>query len=249
MSRGEFSSGDYSNHGRFVPELAGAVLDLLAPKPGERILDLGCGDGVLTERIAATGAVVTGIDSSPELIAVARAKGLDVIEGDGQALRFDSGFDAVFSNAALHWMPRAGDVLRGVHQALKPGGRFVGEFGGKGNVAAIMVALRAVLEKEGGESEQKLPMYFPTVDEYRQMLEQHGFEVRFIESVARPTPLPTDMDGWLETFARPMVALAPGQSWDEAKSEAVDLLRPVLSDSRGRWIADYVRLRFQAFRR
>ncbi len=117
-----FSAADYSRHGSFVPELAGEALALLAPQPGERILDLGCGDGVLTARIASTGARVTGIDSSPELVAAARAKGLEAMEGDGQALEFDGEFDAVFSNAALHWMLRAGDVLRGVHRALKPGG-------------------------------------------------------------------------------------------------------------------------------
>ncbi len=249
MDQNEFSAADYSRHGNFVPKLAGAVIDLLAPQPGERILDLGCGDGVLTEKIAAAGAVVTGIDSSPELIAAAQAKGLDVIQGDGQALEFDGEFDAVFSNAALHWMLRADDVVRGVHRALKPGGRFVGEFGGKGNVAAIMVALMAVLEQEGVESQENVPWYFPTVDEYREKLQQHGFEVRYIQSIPRPTPLPTDMDGWLDTFAKPMLTLVPEESRDEVKTEAVNLLRPALADSRGQWTADYVRLRFQAFRR
>ena len=249
MAEHEFSADDYARHGGFVPQLAGAVVDLLAPQPGERILDLGCGDGVLTEKIAAAGARVTGVDTSPELITAARAKGLDILEMDGQALSFDGEFDAVFSNAALHWMLKVDDVLRGVHRALKPGGRFVGEFGGKGNVASIMVALMAVLDHEGVDGKEHVPWYFPTVDEYRRKLEEHGFEVRSIASVPRPTPLKTDMAGWLDTFAKPMLTLVPEDARAEVKEEAVDLLRPALADSQGNWTADYVRLRFEAVRK
>src|ERR1700760_1744773 len=115
----------YAATGRFVADLAGGVVNLLAPQPGEAILDLGCGDGALTERIAATGAIVTGVDSSPSMLAAAQARGLNVVQCSGDALPFDREFDAVFSNAALHWMPNAAAVLSGVHRALKPGGRFV----------------------------------------------------------------------------------------------------------------------------
>ncbi|MCX6619730.1 MAG: class I SAM-dependent methyltransferase [Acidobacteria bacterium] len=167
-------------------DLSGAVLDLLAPQPGERILDVGCGHGALTEKIAAAGTLVTGIDTSPELIAAACARGLDARPMDGQALPFDQEFDAVFSNAALHWMPRSDDVLRGVYRALKPGGRFVGEFGGKGNVASMIVAMMAVLEPEAGEDKEHAHWYFPTAQEYREKLEQHGFQVRYIASIPPP---------------------------------------------------------------
>lgn len=249
MDSSGFSAAGYARHGSFVPELAGEVFRLLAPQPGERILDLGCGDGALTARIAAAGARVTGVDNSPELIAAARARGLDVIQGDGQALEFDAEFDAVFSNAALHWMLRPGEVLRGVHRALKPGGRFVGEFGGKGNVASIVAALAAVLEQNGMDGEQGQPWYFPSADEYREQLERHGFEVCSIEAVERPTPLPTGMDGWLDTFARPILTLVPETAREEVKSQAVERLRPALADASGQWTADYVRLRFLASRR
>jgi trans-aconitate methyltransferase len=124
----------YERNARFVADLGAPVLELLAPRPGEDVLDLGCGDGALTERIVATGARVRGCDASPELVQAARARGLDVDLVDGHALRYSAEFDAVFSNAALHWMTRPAEVVAGVRRALRPGGRFVGEFGGFGNV-------------------------------------------------------------------------------------------------------------------
>jgi SAM-dependent methyltransferase len=137
------------------------VLDLLAPKQGERILDLGCGDGVLTEEIAASGAVVLGADLSEELLAAATAKGLKVQRVDGHALPFEAEFDAVFSHAALHWMRRPDLVIAGVARSLRPGGRFVGELGGHGNVAAIATAMRAVGAARGGNPARVAPWFFP----------------------------------------------------------------------------------------
>ena len=150
-----WSAEDYARKGRFVSELARPALDLLAPREGERILDLGCGDGVLTEEIAACGADVLGADLSEELLAAAAAKGLKVQKVDGHALPFEGEFDAVFTNAALHWMRRPELVIAGIHQALRPRGRFAGEFGGHGNVAAIATALRAVGALHGGESSSR----------------------------------------------------------------------------------------------
>ena len=137
----------YAATGRFVADLAGGVVELLAPQAGETILDLGCGDGALTEKIAATGAVMTGADGSEAMVTAARVRGLNVHEVRATEMQFDGEFDAVFSNAALHWMPDAEAVLAAVHRALKPGGRFVAEMGGQGNIAAIRVALQAVLRK------------------------------------------------------------------------------------------------------
>ena len=152
----------YARNARFVADLGVVLLDLLRPRPGERILDLGCGDGVLTEKIAAAGARVTAVDSSPEQIAAARARGLDSHVADGQALTFRSEFDAVFSNAAMHWMRDAEAVIDGVWQALVPGGRFVGEFGGAGNVARIQAALIAALDRRGLDGRSADPWYFPS---------------------------------------------------------------------------------------
>jgi trans-aconitate methyltransferase len=240
----------YERNARFVSDLGTPVLDLLAAQPGERILDLGCGDGALTERVAAAGALVTGVDASPEFIAAARARGLDVAVMDGRRLTFEGAFDAVFSNAALHWMRDDPDaVLAGVHRALVPGGRFAGEMGGHGNVAAIVVAVSAVLARRGIDARTCSPWYFPTAEEYAQKLENAGFRVDTIELSPRTTALPTDMDGWLTTFADAFFAsLAPAER-RVARDETLALLNPVLCDRAGRWTADYVRLRFLAYRR
>src|SRR5271155_343629 len=144
-----WDAGQYARQGRFVADLAGGVFDLLAPRAGERILDLGCGDGALTAKIVATGAQVVGVDSSPSMVEAALTRGLDARVVNGESLPFAAEFDAVFSNAALHWVRDQEAMLAGVHRALKPGGRFVAEMGGHGNIAAIRVALAAVLQQWG----------------------------------------------------------------------------------------------------
>ena len=144
-----WSPADYQQHAHFVPALGASILAQLAPQPGERILDIGCGDGVLTTQIAASGAIVVGVDASTEMVAAATSLGLDARVMDARALSFVEEFDAVFSNAALHWIPQADAVLSGIARALRPGGRFVAEFGGHTNVAAIAVAIRAVFGRHG----------------------------------------------------------------------------------------------------
>ena len=244
----EWKAERYAEHASFVPVLGEAVLELLAPQPGERILDLGCGDGVLSERIAESGATVVGVDAAPDMIRAARLRGIDARLMDSFQLTFKAEFDAAFSNAALHWMKRDPDaVLRGVRRALRPGGRFAAEMGGHGNVAAIRVALVAMLEQRGLEDPAEvMPWYFPTVSEYRARLERAGFRVDSIELIPRPTQLPTDMRGWLETFAAPFFQILPEPERETALEEVIALLRPALCDTEGRWTVDYVRLRFLA---
>ena len=238
----------YSKNGAFVPGLAGGVLEWLAAQPGERILDLGCGDGVLTEKIAAAGADVVAVDAAPDMVAAARRRGLDARVVAGQNLDFDREFDAVFSNAALHWMRPPEKVLAGVFRALKPGGRFVAEMGGHNNTAAIIVALSAVLGRRGLDAQRLSPWYFPSAEAYGKKLEAAGFAIDEIRIVPRPTPLPAGLEAWLDTFAEDFFgALAPADR-PAARREIVELLRPVLTDETGTWIADYVRLRFRAFR-
>jgi SAM-dependent methyltransferase len=236
----------YAEHGRFVADLGEPVLDLLAPQAGERILDVGCGDGELTAKIALAGATVVGIDSSPELIAAARAAGLDARLMDAREIAFEAAFDAVFSNAALHWAGEPDRVLGGVARALRPGGRFVGEFGGHGNVGAIRTALAAVLQARARPVAS--PWYFPTAEEYAERLRAHGFALDAMVLFARPTLLPTGLRGWLETFANPFVAGVQAAERAEILADVTALLAPVLRDTQGRWIADYVRLRFAARR-
>ena len=236
----------YHENARFVSDLGMAVVEWLAPQPGDRILDLGCGDGVLTLKLRDLGCDVVGVDSSPEFIESARSLGLDARLLDGQELPFDREFDAVFSNAALHWIKQPDCVIDGVWRALKPGGRFVGEFGGDGNVGAIVNALDRALANRGIDAKALHPWYFPTVEEYRTRLESKGFQVHKIALIPRPTPLPTDIRGWLQTFANPFLAVLPREERETFLDEVVALLEPTLRDESGQWAADYVRLRFAA---
>ena len=241
-----WTAKSYGEHARFVSDLGGEIMAWLAPQPGERILDLGCGDGVLTAALAATGAVVTGVDTSEDLLAAARGRGLDVRPMDGQALGFASEFDAVFSNAALHWMTKADAVVAGVARALKPGGRFVAEFGGHGNVSAIVTAMRSAAFAFGGNPALAGPWFYPTADEYQAMLEAAGFNVRRIGLFYRATPLKTGIEPWLMTFRKPFFDQFEGEKRAAALAHVVELLRPVLQDASGQWLADYVRLRVEA---
>jgi trans-aconitate methyltransferase len=234
----------YARHAAYVPALGAPLVEILAPRPGERILDLGCGDGSLTVRLAERGASVVAVDRSPEMVAAARARGLDARLGDATALLFAAEFDGVFSNAVLHWVRDHDAMLAGVARALRPGGRLVAEFGGHGNVAAIVRAMREALERHGYPFSS--PWFYPTAEAYRGRLAAAGFIVDHLELFARPTPLPTGMAGWLETFAGPILSVAPDTCRAELMDEIATSLRPVLFDETRGWTADYVRLRLAA---
>jgi SAM-dependent methyltransferase len=240
-----WTARSYAENARFVSDFGQEIVEILAPQTGERILDLGCGDGALTRHIAQSGAQVVGVDMSENLLAAARELGLDVRYADGQSLSFDEEFDAVFSNAALHWMTDAYSVLSGVYRALKSRGRFVAEFGGHGNVAAIVTALRATALKYGIDSRMVAPWFYPTAEEYKVLLEARGFTVQHIALVPRPTPLPTGMAGWLRTFRAPFFELFGDRATDIVE-EVEQLLAPCLRDKAGNWTADYVRLKLVA---
>jgi trans-aconitate methyltransferase len=236
----------YARNARFVSDLAGAVVELLAPRAGERILDLGCGDGVLTAKIAEMGCDVVGVDASAAQIKAARDCGVDARVMDGERLNFDSEFNAVFSNAALHWMRRPDSVIAGVWRALMPGGRFVAEMGGDGCVDKIKAALFDALARRGIDGKKLDPWYFPTVEDYSARLKAAGFTVEHAALVPRPTVLPGEVSAWLQTFAQNFTAALP-QTDRAAFIEKVQRdLRPQLCDEQGRWWADYVRLRFRA---
>jgi trans-aconitate methyltransferase len=243
----EWNAKEYAERASFVSELGRPVLQLLSPAAGERILDLGCGDGTLAAAIRQAGAEVVGVDKSPDMVVAAQVRGIDARLADAHKLAFDNEFDAVFSNAALHWMTRPEEAVRGVARALCPGGRFVGEFGGHGNVAAIVTALIAAWGQSATAKEPPRPWYFPTAEEYEELLERHGFRVETIGLIPRPTRLAAGMEAWLETFAGPFVNAVPPDKRAAYVERVITLLRRSLCDESSNWTADYVRLRFRAY--
>jgi SAM-dependent methyltransferase len=241
-----WSPQQYSTHARFVSDLGMPVVELLAPRVGERILDLGCGDGALTKKLIELGCQVIGVDASSAMVAAAQARGVDARVMDGQSLPFGREFDAVFSNAALHWMKPLDAVVAGVWRALKPGGRFVGECGGDGNTATIVHALERALCRRGIDAQAVNPWHFPTAEEYRHILEAQGFLVGTIALMPRPTPLPGSMVGWLETFAHSFMVQVPMAERAAFLAEVAEWCRPTLCDAHGQWTVDYIRLRFSS---
>lgn len=236
----------YERNARFVSDLGEPVLDLLAPGPGERVLDLGCGDGALTQKLVEAGCTVVAVDSSAEQIAAARLRGLDASVERAENLPFEQEFEAVFSNAVLHWVKDHDAMLSGVARALVPGGRFVAELGGAGCVQSIRSALYESLARRDVDASLFDPWFFPSVAEYEGMLVQKGFSIESIELFPRPTPLPGDVSGWLETFAQPFLAGVGVDSRSVVIDEVRELLRPEFFDPERGWVADYVRLRFLA---
>lgn len=225
------------------------VVELLGARQGERILDLGCGDGALTLKLSAMGCEVIGVDGSTEQVSAACKLGLDCRVMDGEHLNFENEFDAVFSNAALHWMRNPDAVISGVRRALRRDGRFVAELGGHGCCAKIKKALVDALNRRGGDGEGASPWYFPTVEDYSDRLEKNSFAINYIALIPRPTPLPGDLTGWLETFAESFTGKLSSGERPSYIAEVQESLRPQLCDAAGKWTADYVRLRFSADKR
>lgn len=241
-------AGRYARNARFVADLAGGLVDLLAPAPGMRVLDVGCGDGAFSARVAGRGAEVVGIDPAPDMVRAARARGIDARVCAADELDEEESFDAAVSNAVFHWIREPGPALAAVRRALRPGGRFVGEMGGAGNIAAVAGALEAALARRGLAFRDLDPWNFPAPEAWARELGAAGFEVERTELFERPTPLPSPLADWLDTFAGAFLApLAPADR-AAAASEVEAALAPRLRDPGGAWTLDYVRLRFAARR-
>jgi trans-aconitate methyltransferase len=238
----------YQDQHSFVWRFGADLIQSLNPQPGERILDLGCGTGQLTAEIAASGATVVGLDKSAEMLAEARKNypDLEFVLGDAAAFRFQEPFDAVFSNAALHWVKDAEGAVRSIALALRASGRFIAEFGGHGNISTVQAALRAVL---GPSADEQSPWYYPSIGEYSPLLERHGFEVRNASLFDRPTPLEGEdgMQNWLRMFMPTYLREFSAERSDAIIHQLVEHLRPALYRD-GLWTADYRRLRVACVR-
>jgi trans-aconitate methyltransferase len=239
----------YERGHAFVYQLAQDLVPLLNPKPGERILDVGCGTGHLTKQIADAGAEVVGIDQSAAMIETARRVAPNVAfrVADARQLEFDAEFDAVFSNAVLHWITPPEAAARCLFRALRPGGRLVCEFGGKGNVATVLAAIGAAAQAIGVTA-PPLQHYYPTIGEYAGVLEGSGFDVQSAVLFDRPTPLdgPDGLLNWVRMFRAPVLEAIPAARHDDFATALATHARPALW--RDQWVADYRRLRIVARR-
>jgi len=249
----QWNAAQYDAKHAFVYEKAKGLVELLAPKTGERILDLGCGTGALTAEIAGRGAEILGVDRSEEMISQARRKfpALKFEVLDARQLRFNAEFDAVFSNAVLHWIPEQEQVIAGVTQALKPGGRFVAEFGGKGNVQRMVEGFRRAFSALGmREPDGVSPWFYPSIAEYAGLLERHGLEVREASLFERPTVLEEGergLENWIRLFRKTFLEKMGEESAQRWIQEVERQCTGELFKD-GSWELDYRRLRIAAWK-
>jgi len=238
----------YQGKHSYVWKFGASLLELLQPQSGERILDVGCGTGQLTAEIAKSGAHVVGLDNSEDMLRQARENypALKFVLGDAAKFRFEEPFDAVFSNAALHWVKDAAPAAESIVLALKPGGRFVAELGGKGNIASVLAALHAVF---GEDAEDRSPWFFPGIGEYARLLERYGLEVHEASLFDRPTVLEGEngLDDWLRMFCATYFRDVAQDTANEKIRQLAEQLRPAhyLNNV---WTLDYRRLRILAMK-
>lgn len=237
----------YDQNHSFVSKFGESIVELLAPQVGERVLDLGCGTGDLAKQIADLGSQVIGVDQSDNMITEAKRKYPHIpfkVE-NARSLSYEREFDAVFSNAALHWIQAPEEVLSSIHKALIPGGRLVAEFGGKDNVKQIIDALLLQFQRNGIEDgANRIPWYFPSIGEYTTLMEETGFHVSFAQHFARPTPL-EGKDGlrnWLNMFGDSFFKGLTDRERDQLITDTENHLRPTMFQN-GQWLADYKRIR------
>ena len=237
-STSKWDAADYAKVGAFVAKLGGAALDLLDPKPGERILDVGCGEGTLTMKIIERGATVLGVDNSPEMIAAARTNGVDAVQLAAEDMQFFAEFDAAFSNATLHWVLQKEQAARAILRALKPGGRFAGEMGGEGNLTKLREALDDELIIRGYAPPVEASNWYASPEEFAAVYEAAGFREVDARLIERPTPIEHGVAAWVTTFRKGWLDRAGVPEGERSEIAAA------VADRVGSNIADYVRLRF-----
>jgi trans-aconitate methyltransferase len=238
LSTSKWNAVDYARVGGFVSELGAAALDLLDPQPGERILDVGCGEGALTRKIVDRGAIVLGVDNSPEMVEAARAAGIDALLLNAADMQFFAEFDAAFSNATLHWVLEKEQAARAIFRALKPGGRFAGEMGGEGNLASLREALDEEMIIRGYAPPVEASNWYASPHEFASVYEAAGFTQIDARLIERPTTVEHGIAKWVTTFRRGWLDRAGVP--EEERAEIGEAVANRIETS----VADYVRLRF-----
>lgn len=243
----KWNAQKYNKHADFVSKLGTTVVTLLKPQKDERILDLGCGEGTLALEIQEFKSKVIAVDLSAEMVEMAKQKKIEAYVMGATELKFENEFDAVFSNAVLHWVKDAPLAIQGVHKSLKQNGRFVAEFGGYENIKALTDAMQEIFDKHPEYGEFLNPWYFPKEIEYKKLLESNGFKVEFIKTIQRPTPI-DDIYNWLTVFANGIISNLSNEQQTNFKNEVREILKTKIYTEKNGWVADYVRLRFKAIK-
>ncbi len=243
----DWDAKKYHKHADFVSNLAMPVVELLNPQKGEKILDVGCGEGTLALEIEKSGAKVIAVDLSEDMVLKSKEKGLEAYMMSATDLRFEQTFDAIFSNATLHWVLTPDEALKQMYKVLKPKGRIIAEFGGENNIKHLLHAIKAVFEKHPKYGAFNNPWYFPAKDTYKALLEACGFEVIMIETIVRPTKI-DDITHWLDVFANGIIKHLTPKQQAQFKTEVKTLLKPLLYSKEEGWVIDYERLRFKAIK-
>jgi len=238
----------YNKHTHFVSALALPVVNLLKPQKGEKILDVGCGEGTLALEIECRGAKVIGVDMSAEMVEACRDNGIEAYVGSVTDLPYENAFDSVFSNAMLHWVKDARGAVQNIAKALKVGGCFVCEFGGEGNAYHLVSAMQEVFTNHPEFRAFNNPWYFPSVEEYKALLISEGFDVEYIEIISRPTPM-NDISNWLDIFANGVTSHLTSEQFEVFKKESTEILRDKIYTEEEGWMLDYKRLRVKALRK
>ena len=244
----EWNADRYKKHASFVSELALPVVALLNPKADEKILDLGCGEGTLALEIEKFGAEVTCVDLSEDMVQKSKAKGLNAKVMSATDMPFTEEFNAVFSNATLHWVKEYELAVENIYRVLKKGGRFVAEFGGEGNVNHIVEAMREVFNRHPQYGKFDDFWFFPSTEEYQAILEKEGFNVTYIERIPRPTPI-DDIANWLAVFSNGVTKNLTNDEQNIFRDEVREILKSKIYTQKDGWVADYVRIRVEAFKR
>lgn len=243
--KNRWNASRYNKHANFVSDLAYPLLELLDPKEDEDILDLGCGDGTLAVEISKFNSKVIGVDLSEDMVKKAKEKGIEAYVSSAIDLPYTNKFDAVFSNAVLHWVKNGDEALKNVSKCLKPKGRFIAEFGGYGNIEFLIEAMKEVFYSHEEFGEFKNPWYFPSDTEYKKLLQNNGFFVKHIELIPRPTKI-DDISHWIDIFANGITSYLNATQKSQFKEEVREILKPKIYSKSDGWVADYVRLRLKA---